>query len=260
MPPIPENLTLMLSGEEFLRSKSLKAIETDEDLSRHVHLIERSMNALNLLSAKPADEENEDMMAIRLLGMRLFNGCSSAFQLILSGYYQIAAMIMRDLLETVFLLGYFDINPEKISEWRIADRPTRIKNFGQVIIRTALDENNNFSTQKRRESYQLLCELASHPTFMGFQMLAPKGHDHHCGPFFEVASLNPLIEELVKLAAQSGTNYNVFIEGDTKVKIEAKIGFMEALGEWAECYYKRPFDPTGIDELRALLEEIINSE
>ena len=83
------------------------------------------MDVLNLLSMNPPRGEDENAKAVRLLGMRLFNGCAAAFQLMVSGYYQSAAMVMRDLLETAFLLGYFRHNPGKISDWRIANDACR---------------------------------------------------------------------------------------------------------------------------------------
>jgi hypothetical protein len=210
--PIPENLELLQEGEKFIRTKSLEAIEADEDLSRHVALTEKAMNVLNVLSTNPPSQEDEDAKAVRLLGMRLFNGCAAAFQLIVTGYYQNAAMILRDLLETAFLLGFFGLDRTRVSEWRVADETTRKKIFSPFKIQIALDEKDGFTEKKRAESYKILSELASHPTYEGLRMLAPKGLEHHCGPFFDLYTLKPLIEELVKLSIQAGTNYNLLIE------------------------------------------------
>lgn len=256
MSPIPENLELLHSGEEFIRSKSLEAIEGDEDLSRHVAVIKQAMDVLNLLSMNPPPREDENAKAVRLLGMRLFNGCAAAFQLIVSGYYQTAAMVMRDLLETVFLLGFFRHNPGKISDWRTAGDATLKKVFAPVKIRIALDEKDGFTKKKRAAAYELLCELASHPTYKGLQMLAPKGLAHHCGPFFDATTLKPLVEELVKLAIQAGQNYSLFFKGETKAKMETRICFMEGCGEWMERYFGQPFKRKDIDEMKALLAQL----
>jgi hypothetical protein len=213
------------------------------------------MDVLNALSTTPPPREDEDAKVVRLLGMRLFNGCAVAFQLIASGYYQTAAMIMRDLLETVFLLGFFRLDPGKISDWRTADDATRKRQFAPVKIRIALDEKDGFTEKKRAAAYELLCELASHPTYKGLQMLAPKGQEHHCGPFFDSTFLKPMIEELVKLAIQAGTNYNLFFKGETKAKMEIKISFMEACGEWFERFFNQPFERKDIDEMKAQLSQ-----
>ena len=256
MSPIPEKLERLHTGEECLRLKSLEAIEADEDLSRHVALIEKAMDVLNVLSTNPPPGEDEDAKAVRLLGMRLFNGCAAAFQLIVSGYYQNAAMIMRDLLETVFLLGFFRLYPGKISDWRTANDAARKKVFAPVKIRIALDEKDGFTEKKRAAAYELLCELASHPTYKGLQMLAPKGQGHHCGPFFDSTALKPLIEELVKLAIQAGTNYSLFFEREMKAEMEIRISFMEACGEWMERYFGQPFERKKINEMKALLAQL----
>lgn len=256
MNKVPENLELLHGGEEFLRSKSIAAIEADKDLSRHVAVIEKAMDVLNLLSVNRSSNEDEDTKTVRLLGMRLFNGCAAAFQLVSSGYYQNSAMVMRDLLETAFLLGFFQQDRSRIEVWRTADDATRMKIFAPVKVRKALDNKDGFTGKKRAAAYHLLCELASHPTYKGFQMLAPKGHEHHCGPFFDATALKALIEELVKLSIQAGQNHSSLCESETKAKMATKIDFMEACGEWFEQYFERPFVREEIDELKALLSEL----
>ena len=87
-------------------------------------------------------------------------------------------------------------------------------------------------------------------------MLAPKGQAHHCGPFFDPTALKALVEELVKLTIQAGQNYSLFFKGETKVKMETKIYFMEACGEWMEHYFGQPFKREEIDEMKALLAQL----
>ena len=74
-------------------------------------------------------------------------------QLMVSGYYQCAAMIMRDLLETAFLLGFFRHNPGTISVWRTKNDAIRKKVFAPVKIRVALDEKDGFTEKKRAAAY-----------------------------------------------------------------------------------------------------------
>ncbi len=68
--------------------------------------------------------------------------------------------------------------------------------------------------------------------------------------------MKPLIEELVKLAIQAGQNYGSFFKGETKAKMETKIYFMEACGEWLERYFGHPFERNDIDEMKALLAQL----
>jgi hypothetical protein len=254
--PIPENLLRMHAGEDFLRSKSLEAIGHDEHLSRHVALIETVMDTLNLLSLNPAEGEDEDTKTVCLLGMRLFNACGASFRLIVSGYYQIAAMVLRDLLETVFLLGFFKIQPASIKVWRTADEAIRKKEFAPIKVRKALDEKDGFTEKKRAGAYNLLCELAAHPTYKGLVMLAPQAQGYHCGPFFDPTALKALIEELARITVQAGCNYSPFFKGDTKQKMETKLHLMEVGGEWMEMYYGRYFDRREVDEMKAMLVQL----
>ena len=258
MSSFPKRLDAIHEGQLFLRSKAVKAITDDKDLLRHVSLIERAMDILNMCSTECSSSfEVDDEKVVRLLGMRLFNGCASSMQLTLSGHYQNAAMIMRDLLETVFLLGYFQQLPEKISVWRTADTDMRLKEFAPAKIRIALDEKDGFTEKKRKEAYDLLCELAVHPTYKGFQMLAPKGHDHHCGPFFDPAALKALIEELAKLAIQAAQNQGIFFKSNTKDQYEMKLDFMEMSSDWMEAYLGRPKNQKEIDEIREVLKRAV---
>lgn len=257
MSPFPENFKNLHEGLELLRIKSLEAIESDEDLSRHVTVVEKAMDVLNVFSMNPPKEEDENAKAVRLLGMRLFNGCTSSLELTMSGYYQIAAMIMRDLLETAFLLNYFEHNYNTIEEWRTAKEAVRKKKFSPVKIRNALDEKDGFTEKKRAESYSLLCEMASHPTYKGFRMLAPKGENHHCGPFFDSTILKPLLEELVKLAIQAGQNYGKFFQERTRHTMSIQISFMEESNNWMARFYGRPLvEGKKIDELKDLLAQL----
>jgi hypothetical protein len=136
------------------------------------------------------------------LGFGFFNGLASAFRLMTSGYFQTAAMLQRDLLETIFLLDFLRSNPAKVATWRAADEDVRRKQFGPVKIRIALDKRDGFRGKKREQTYKLCCELAAHPTYNGFRMLAPKGAGAHCGPFLDEPTLKALVAEHAKLALQ----------------------------------------------------------
>jgi len=50
-------------------------------------------------------------MVLQMLAARLFNSGASAMKLLMGGFYQTAVMVMRDILETTFLLDYFPQPP-----------------------------------------------------------------------------------------------------------------------------------------------------
>lgn len=257
---IPENFDFLHTGEEFLRNKSIEAIEGSEDFLEHAALIERSMDLINYF-VRQYKSENDDMLTIQLLGIRLFNAAASALKLFLSGYYQTSALQQRDMLETIFLLDYFKTYPEKIAEWRQSDTKTRLKEFAPVVIRKALDERDGFTEKKREKAYKQLSELAGHPTYAGFRMLTPKpGGDANCGPFFEITSFKAVYEELTKHLIQAGAGFMRFFPGKTAADQKMKISFMETQGQWFEKLYKQPFDRKQIEELKTLAEAMEQQE
>ena len=249
---IPENLLRLQGGEDGLRQKSLELIGRNDELSAHVALTEQSMDVINFFVtqhvARDPDEET-----IQYLGIRMFNGLASALRLILSGYFQAAAMIQRDLLESTFLVSYFRSNRQQIARWRNADSKLLQAEFSPVKIRDALDKRDGFTGRKRAIAYKLFCELATHPTYKGFQMLGPRGQGAHCGPFLDEPTSRALIGELAKLAVQAAETFMLHFPSDTLPAIEQKLHFMEARGVWAERFYNRPFDRAPIEEMKALV-------
>lgn len=245
---IPENFDSLHTGEEFLRNKSIEAIEGSEDFLEHAALIERAMDLINYF-VRQYKAESDDMLTIQLLGIRLFNAAASAIKLLLSGYYQTSALQQRDMLETIFLLDYFRTYPDKIKEWRESDSSARQKNFRPVLIRMALDNRDGFTEKKREKAYKLLSEMAGHPTYAGFRMLTPTpGGDANCGPFFEATSFKAVYEELTKHLIQAGAGFMRFFPGKTAADQKMKISFMETQGQWFEKFYKQPFDRKQIQE------------
>ncbi len=132
--PFPKNFSGLHSGEEFVRSKSIEAIEKYEDLLQHANAIERSANIIHYLIHKD-EHHDEDDLTIRLLGIRLFNSINASLKLLLSGYYQAAAMQIRDVLETIFLLDYLNTDKALIAEWRDANDNDRYKKFRPKEVR-----------------------------------------------------------------------------------------------------------------------------
>jgi hypothetical protein len=255
MKALPENLATLHAGEEQLWAQVVTLIENDTDLSAHIDLAERAMNLIQFFVREHVAVD-ADHQATQLLGIRLFNGFGSALRLMMAGYYQPAAMIQRDLLETVFLIAYLHLYPEKILTWRTADGKTRLKEFAPVRIRIALDEHQGVIKKKREAAYKLFCELAAHPTYKGFHMLAPEGLGARVGPFLDEPKLKALIEEHARLAIQAAEAFTVFFPTVTLADIENKLSFMEVSSEWVQRYYNIPRAPLELAELRRLLAEV----
>src|SRR5262245_53853901 len=122
----PENLANLHRGEEELRAKSIAHARASETLSAHIAMIHSAMDLIDYF-CRQHRHENEDQLTIQVLGIRLFNACASALKLLLSAYYQTAALQERDLLETAFLLDLFTADETLIAAWRANSTDPRFK-------------------------------------------------------------------------------------------------------------------------------------
>src|ERR1700736_6512156 len=120
-----DNLTSLHNHEEELRARSLAAIDADVALSAHWNLIGEAMNAIYAFTHDHA-HGSENELTLQYLGIRLFNAAGASLKLATSGYYQKAFDQLRDVIETYFLVDYLSTSPEKIVEWRAADKKKRI--------------------------------------------------------------------------------------------------------------------------------------
>jgi hypothetical protein len=130
-----DNLTSLHSHEEELRATSLAAINADAALSDHWNLVAEAMNAIYAFTHDHV-HGSENELTLQYLGIRLFNAAGASVKVALSGYYQKAFHQVRDLIETYFLVDYLSTYPEKIDEWRRADKKTRIAQFGPASFAT----------------------------------------------------------------------------------------------------------------------------
>ena len=235
MSRIPENLQLLHRGEELLRGESVDAIEADARMLLHVGIIECALDVLDTLRAYPTDDE--DLKVIQVLGMRQFNAFASAIKLALSGYYQNSGMILRDVLETAFLVDYFRSEGAAIAQWRQADGATRWKHFGPAKIREALDKRDGNTSRKREQQYKLFSELAGHASMKGIGMLRPKGGDAHIGPFFDVTALAATLDEMGQLAVQVGEVTGAFLPADWPPGRPPTSAFGHAKVRWMQEFY-----------------------
>jgi hypothetical protein len=253
---IPQNLGFLHSGEEVARGKSIDFIEGNEDLLRHVGMIETIMDLLQFYRMDYA-EKDENQLIIKLLGARIFNAQGAALKLICCGYYQASGLQIRDILETAFLLDYFSTDDALIQRWKLVSEQERTKEFGQVKIRQVLDNRDGFTEKRRMEHYKLLSSIAAHPTFAGFTMLRPTpGADAHMGPFYVPELLTATIQELVKVSVAAWENFKWFFKPETIQQYRATLRYLQTSVEWVEKTYGKKMDRRDIEAVRSILEEL----
>ena len=236
MMKLPDNLDSLHGQEEQLREKALALIEKDRALGLHLIVAEQAMNLCDSLRQYHTDDE--DLKVIQVLGMRMFNAFGASMKLGLSGYIQNSALILRDVLETVFLIDLFDGDRALIAKWRFADAKTLRQHFSPAAVRKALDDRYGHTTRKREEQYKLFSELAGHPTMKSSWMMRPqKDGDAVIGPFIEKTSLEAVLSEMGRLAVQAGQHVGAFIPSGWELGIEPRLEFAKAAQEWIASFY-----------------------
>ena len=234
---IPENLQSLHAQEEELRTRGRDIVEGDERLSLHLVVVERAMDLADLLRQYPS--EDEDLNVVQMLGMRTFNAFGASVKLGLSGYGQNAALVIRDILETVFLLDLFRGDPAAIERWRNADRRERMQQFSPRRVREALDERDGFTSGRRAELYRLFSELAGHPTMNSVHMMRPQvDGEAVIGPFIEAGSLEAVLSEMGRLAVQVGEVLNHFFPETWVDAVAARAAFARVHRAWLDTFYR----------------------
>lgn len=234
MGKFPAKLVRLYQGEELLRIKAAEAL-ADSRLQLHAEIVEQAMNMADGL--RQFETDDEDLKLIQVLGMRTFNAFGASIKLCLSGYYQNSALILRDILETTFLIDLFRGDRRLIVKWRMADKRARFKDFRPVKVRELLDKRDGFTEQKRAAMYDLFSELAGHPTMQSIAMLRPKGMDAQIGPFFDLTVLDAVLSEMGKLAIQVGESITAFVPVSDHKRVEFVQEFARSKSRWMACFY-----------------------
>lgn len=236
---IPEKLEGLHFQEEQLRQKALTLAESNDCISLHLSVVENAMDLAEALQQFKTDDE--DMRIIQILGMRMFNALGASLKLAFSGYIQNAALIMRDILETVFLLNLFRIEHDAIRRWRIADKRERFREFSPVKVRNALDEHDGFEGEKRAKYYAMFSELAGHPNMNSILMMRPsRDGDAVIGPFIELTSLEAVLSEMGCLAIQVGEQLDAFFPQKWACGKASRDAFARMKLEWINKFYPQP--------------------
>jgi len=207
----------------------------DDRLQLHAQVVKEAMNMMDWLRQYRTDDE--DLRLIQALGIRIFNAFGAAMKLCLSGYYQNAALIMRDVLEVTFLIDLFSSDRPAIARWRTADKAARLKEFKPVNVRSKLDERDGFTEQKRAKMYDMFSELAGHATMQSIAMLRPKGMDAQIGPFFDATALEAVLSEMGRLAVQVGEQIDGFMPDPNGAAPPLRYSFASTKAQWLAEFY-----------------------
>jgi hypothetical protein len=231
-----DNLIRLHKLEEELRTKSLAAIDADPALSEHWTFVAEVMNAIYAF-AHDHVHGSEDELTLQYLGIRLFNAAGASIKLALSGYYQKAFHQVRDIIETSFLVDYLSTSPEKIREWRHADKKTRITQFGPGVIRNALDNRDGYTSGERKRIYDLISGSASHPTYSGVSLTTSSpANMAHVGPFFDQKKLTVWLQEMALRLSPAALALLPNPEGHDFKLLAIQMHYLEVHNRWWSKY------------------------
>jgi hypothetical protein len=231
-----DNLGSLHDHEEQLRAQSLEAIKADAALSDHWKLVAEAMNAIFVFTHDHV-HGSENELTLQYLGIRLFNAAGASIKLALSGYYQKAFHLVRDVIETYFLVDYLSTYPEKIDEWRRADKKKRIAQFGPGVIRKALDQRDGYTSGKRKEIYDLISELASHPSYRGISLTTTgKANMAQVGPFFDEKKLRVWLYEIAMRLSHAAVILLSAPERKDAKLLTTQVHYIEVNKKWWSKY------------------------
>jgi hypothetical protein len=231
-----DNLVSLHNQEEELRAKSLEAIKGDATLSDHWNLVAEAMNVIYAFTHDHI-HESENELTLQYLGIRLFNAAGASIKLALSGYYQAAFHQVRDVIETQFLVDYLSTYPEKIDEWRRADKRKRVALFGAGIIRNALDKRDGYTSRERKRIYDLISELASHASYLGISLTTTgSANIAPVGPFFDGKKLKVWLYEIAMRLSHAGLVLSSDPEGHDLNLLATRMHYLQLVNTWWSKY------------------------
>ena len=234
LPRLPEKLEKLHKEEERIWTESLLAINSEYTFLEHMDMIHVALDAIYVFTKMDVNRTDDDV-TIQLLGLRLFNSSSSALALMLAGYYQSSVTLLRDILETGFLIDYLTFDQSKIKDWKLSNEKNQ-RRFSPSAIRKALNARDKVMGDKRNEIYKLMCGYAAHPTYTGFRFVTPSTQEVKIGPFFKDIFLKTTIEELVKRLAPFVLMYISYFSRLPPGPLSMNSEFWKTFEHWADKY------------------------
>jgi hypothetical protein len=227
-----DNLTSLHKHEEDIRAQSLAEIQAKSHLTDHWSVV---AEAMNVVYAFTHDHEHgsDNELTLQYLGIRLFNAAGAAIKLVMSGYYQKAFDQVRDIIETYFLVDYLTTYPQKIPEWKAADKKKRMADFGAGKIRNALDQRDGFTTGERSKIYSMISEYASHASYPGITLTTTgPARMAQVGPFFDKDKLSLWLFEIAMRLSHAAVILASNPEGDDRVLLATRQHYLTVANAW----------------------------
>ena len=185
-----------LVNESPIQIEHSQVIASDVELTDHILLINQTLDFIDRIVREGEHFDGCHLLVLRLT-VRCFNSISASLSLATMGYWQPAFALIRDLMETYFLLDLFNSYPQKLVEWSGLSDQDALKKYGPAKVRIILDDRDGNSERKREKLYKMLSAQAAHPTPNGFSLISPKSSTN-VGPFPDKTLLVAALQELAR--------------------------------------------------------------
>jgi hypothetical protein len=212
-------------------------IVTDEILSRNLEFrdtCEWQLQSMRLCTtavdtfaaASDVEIEDEEGVALIRLGLRCLNSIGAADDLMLNGYYQQCAVLIRDLIECSFLLDLFSREPQHLVPWIAMGDRAGLDGYGPKHVRKLLKKLDGVDHTARDEVYQFYSREGTHPTAVGVVFTSPDGMTRR-GPFPDRTRLLGLTYEMTRFGVMAAQHLVQWIvhrelpEGDAYARLAA---------------------------------------
>lgn len=231
----------MSDGPKYLIDEAVivachdRMIASDEDLTRHLTLINSCLECLSRVPEFQLERDDQELNMLRL-GVRCFNSGASALRLLRCGYFQPAVTMMRDLLEVFCLMDLFVREPSSMQDWLSMANKDRMEHFRPVRVRKRLEKFDANRAKERQATYNMFSEIAAHANPNGYHLISPDNMTR-IGPFVDYGYFRPGIEELASRLSSATAAFCNLIEIDHARALEAKARFVADLMQWRKQYF-----------------------
>jgi hypothetical protein len=132
---------------------------------------------------------------------------------------------------------YLSTYPEKINEWRRADKKQRISHFGPSFIRNALDKRAGHTSGERKKIYDLISEYASHASYSGISLTTTgPANRAQVGPFFDEKKLTTWLQEMAMRLSHAAVVLVSDTEGTDVKLLMVRAHYLKIANKWWSKY------------------------
>jgi len=194
------SLEMLWQEEDQLVEWAKEQLHDPKHQTEHVEMIELYMDTVDLLRKQHIKGDRK--YALISLFMRTSDNFGVALRLAMSGRYRFCAMVLRDQMETGFLIDYLMEAPGRPERWLASGGNN--PDYKPYKIREALDvrdrlRNPNLPAKSRRsEQYAMLSTLGAHPGPLGMTLHKDGAKALNLGPFKQRDMLKECVEEAAR--------------------------------------------------------------